>query len=65
MDWKNLAIAVLTPLVAFLLKAFFALIGFEIDPGVFNALVLAIVTYFVSLVFANTGANALRAFRAR
>jgi len=63
MDWKSLAIAVLTPLVAFLVKAALQVIGFELDEGTFVALVGAIVTYFVALVFQALGVKAVRAFR--
>ena len=63
MDWKNLVVAVLTPVVAFGVKALFALIGFELDEATFAALVGAIVTYFASLFFQNTGARAIRSFR--
>ena len=63
MDWKNLVVAVLTPVVAFLLKAFFSLIGYEVDPAVLNAIVVAIVAYLISLVFQDVGARAIRSFR--
>lgn len=65
MDWKTLAIAILTPVVAFGLKALLGLIGFELDDGTFNAFVAAIVAYLVALVFQAIGANAVRKFRAR
>lgn len=63
MDWKNLVVAVLTPVVAFLLRSFFQLIGFEVDDGVLTALVAAIVAYLISLVFQEAGAKAIRSFR--
>ena len=65
MDWKNLVVAVLTPLVAFGIKALFGLIGYEVDPAVLNSLVVAIVAYLASLVFQNAGARALHNFRSR
>jgi len=63
MDWKNLVIAVLTPVVGFGVKALFGLIGFELDVAVFNALVGAIVTYFAGLFFQATGAKVIRSLR--
>jgi len=63
MDWKNLVVAVLTPLVAFGVKALLSLIGFELDAQVLAALVTAIVAYLVALVFQNAGARAIRSLR--
>jgi len=63
MDWKNLVVAVLTPLVAFGVRALFALIGFEVDDATLAALVGAIVAYLVSLVIQNAGARAVRNIR--
>ena len=63
MDWKNLATAVLIPLVGFALKAFFAWIGFDMDPVLFDTLVAAIVAAFLGLFLTNTGAQGVRKFR--
>ena len=63
MDWKSLAMAVLTPIVGFLLQAFLTLIGYQLDEAVFVALVGAIVTYFVALVFQALGVKAIRSLR--
>ena len=63
MDWKNLVVAVLTPLVAFGVKFLLQLIGFELDDATFNAFVGAIVAYLVALVFQDAGARAVRSFR--
>ena len=60
MDWKNLAVAILTPLVAFGVKALLSLIGFELDDATFNAFVGAIVAYLVALVFQGLGAAGVR-----
>ena len=63
MDWKNLIVAVLTPVVAFGIRALFALIGFEVDDAVLMSLVAAIVAYLVSLVIQNAGASGVRKLR--
>lgn len=60
MDYKKLAEAVLTPLVAFGLRALLMLIGFEIDDGVLNALVAAIVAWILAQFFGTPVARALR-----
>lgn len=50
MDTKNLLLAILTPVVAFLLKWALTAIGVEIDEELFNTIVAAIVTAFLALV---------------
>lgn len=52
-DWKNLLAGVLTLAIGAALKAFFQLIGFEIDEGLFNALVGAIVAFIVGQFLTN------------
>lgn len=49
MSFNELLKAVLTPLVAFALRWFFALIGVPLDETVFWAIVGALVSYFLSL----------------
>jgi len=63
MDWKNLVAAVLTPLIGAALKLLFGLIGFELDPATFNALVAAIVTALLALFVTNTGGTAVHKIR--
>jgi hypothetical protein len=48
--FDELVKSALVLLVSFALKWFFALINFEIDLAVFNALVGAIVLYFLTLL---------------
>lgn len=60
MDWKSLALAILTPIVAAGLKFILNAIGFQLDDATFNAFVIAIVTYLVSLVFAALGDAGLK-----
>ena len=54
--YKNLLVAVLTPLVSFGLKYVFGLLGVEIDAATFNAMVLAIVSSFVGLFIKDVAA---------
>ena len=49
MTWQELLQAALTLVVAFAVRWFFGLIGFEIDDAVFNTLVGAIVVYLLGL----------------
>jgi hypothetical protein len=50
---RNLIASVLALVVGFLLNLFFAAIGFDMDPGVFTALVGAIVAWFMTNLFAD------------
>ena len=59
----NLVLSVLVLLVGFALKALFLLIGFEMDEGVFNALVLALATYFATLFGFDAGTAGVQKVR--
>lgn len=54
MDIEQLVKAAVVLIVGFGLRQFLALIGFELDPSVFDALVAAIATWFVGLFFHNS-----------
>lgn len=56
-DYEGLLKSVLVVVVAWLLKLFFAAIGVEIDPVLFNTIVAAIVAWLLALVIHNTGQN--------
>ena len=57
MSWQELLQAALTLVVAFGVRWFFGLVGFEIDDALFNTLVAAIVVYLLQLF----GVEVLRA----
>ena len=59
MTWQELLQAALTLVVAFAVRWFFSLIGFEIDDAIFNTLVAAIVVYLLQLF----GVEVLRGIR--
>ena len=54
--YRNLLIAVLTPIVAFVVRLAVLQIGVELDEGTFNAIVAGIVGLFVSLFFGDIAA---------
>jgi len=54
--YRNLLIAVLTPIVAFVVRLAVLQIGVELDEGTFNAIVAGIVGLFVSLFFGDVAA---------
>lgn len=56
--YRELLLAILTPVVAFALRWFFTLIGFEMDDGTFMALVGAIVLWFINLFLGNVARKA-------
>ena len=60
MDWKKLIEAVLVPLIAFAVRWFFALIGFELSDEVLLGIVGAIVAWILAQFFGEAGARALR-----
>ena len=64
MDTGNLIKAVLTLVVAYLLKLFFDLIGYTLDPAVFNSLVAAIVVWFLTFFSYNTSVLAVNRYQA-
>jgi hypothetical protein len=56
----NLLASVLTVLVSFLVRWFFAAIGVEIDEALFNTIVAGIVLWFLSLLGADVAKAGLR-----
>lgn len=60
MEWKKLIEAVLVPLIAFALRWFFALVGFEASDEILFALVGAIVAWILAQFFGEPAARALR-----
>lgn len=60
MEWKKLVEAVLVPIVAFAVRWFFALVGFEVSDDVLFALVGAIVSWILAQFFGAPVARALR-----
>lgn len=56
---------VLVLVLSFALKALFNLIGFEMDPAVFNALVGAMALWIVSKLGLGIVENGIHSFRAR
>ena len=60
MEWKKLIEAVLVPLIAFAVRWFFQLIGFEISDEVLLGIVGAIVAWILAQFFGEPAARALR-----
>jgi len=65
MDWKELLQAALTLVVAFGVRWFFSLIGFELDEATFIALVGAIVAYLMGIFTLKLGYAAKNAIMKR
>ena len=65
MNWQELVASALTIGVAFAVRWFFSLIGFELDDALFNALVGAIVVYLLHLFGIEILRAGVRAFAPR
>lgn len=59
MEWKKLIELVLVPLIAFALRWFFALIGFDVSDEVLLGIVAAIVSWILAQFFGEPFARAL------